>query len=741
MTTATVYLSLGGLKCAGCVAAVEKALQAVPGVESATVNLVERSANISGTATVESLIKAIESSGYRAAELGGIEDLFGHDETEKAESVILLRKSLIAGLFGIFLMAGMFSFLPMMHESGANKIWLLLGLITSVVMYYAGGHFFVGAISSLRHGTYTMDTLIALGTGSAWIYSTLVVLFPHLIPSIAQHAYFESAVIIIALVNFGSYLETKARANTSSAIKALIGLQPKTARVIREGKDMDVPVGEVGLDETVRVRPGEKLPVDGVIVDGTSAIDESMISGEPMPQVKQVGDFVVAGTLNTTGSFLVQAKKIGKLTMLAQIIEQVRQAQSSKPAIGRVVDRIAGIFVPVIVAISLLTFFVWLLFGPEPKLGYAFVTSITVLLIACPCALGLATPISIMVGVGKAAEYGILIRNGDALQKAAKINLVVFDKTGTLTKGKPMVTDLVIASGQDRNRVIALAASIEKNSEHPLAGAVLAFAEVSGVDFQQAMQIEVVAGKGVQATSDGKRYCLGSESFMIAQSVEISEFAQAAQALREQAGTLMFLAEEQQLLGLFAFRDPIKESAAVAIAQLKAQGIRTAMITGDHPSTAQVVAAAVGVDEVYAQVLPADKAQWIAKFQSQGKKVAMVGDGINDAPALARADVGIAMGSGTDVAMQSADVTIMGESLLSVLYAIEISKATIKNINQNLLGAFIYNSLSVPIAAGLLYPLLGILLNPMIGGAAMAMSSVTVVTNANRLRGFKPGGL
>lgn len=738
MTQPAVFLSIGGLKCAGCVTAVEKALQAVPGVASASVNLVERSASITGAASVEALIKAIEASGYRAAELGGVEDLLTQDDTEKSEAKALLRKALVSGVFGLFLMVGMVGFLPMVHAGHDNRIWILIGVLTLAVMLYGGGHFFRGAFSSLRHGAYTMDTLIALGTGSAWIYSTLVVLFPALVPTIAQHAYYEAAVVIIALVNFGSYLEMRARANTSLAIKALIGLQPKTARVIREGRELDIPVGEVGLDETIRVRPGEKLPVDGLIFEGASAINESMITGEAMPKRKQVGDSVIAGTLNTTGSFLYQAKQIGKLTMLAQIIEQVRLAQSSKPAIGRMVDRIAGVFVPIIVAISILTFAIWYLFGPEPKMGYAFVTSITVLLIACPCALGLATPISIMVAVGKAAEYGILIRNGDALQKAAKINLVLFDKTGTLTLGKPTLTDVLIARGHGRSQVLGIAARMEKSSEHPLASALLEYAKAMGIGFGASMQIEVIPGKGMKATADGKAYCLGSESFFVAQNIDVTEFAKEARALRDKACSLMYLAEEGALLGLFAFRDPIKESAANTIAKLKALGIRTAMITGDHPSTAQVVANALGLDEVYAEVLPADKAQWVAKFQSQGKKVAMVGDGINDAPALARADVGIAMGSGTDVAMQSADITIMGDSLIAVLHAIAISKATIRNINQNLLGAFLYNSLSVPIAAGVLYPFIGILLNPMIGGAAMAMSSVTVVTNANRLRSFNP---
>jgi Cu+-exporting ATPase len=539
------------------------------------------------------------------------------------------------------------------------------------------------------------------------------------------------------LINFGSALEMRARGKTSEAIKRLIGLQPKTARVVRDGQEQDAPIEDVGLDETLRVRPGEKIPVDGMIIDGHSTVDESMLTGEPLPVTKQIGDEVVGGTLNKSGTFLFQAKRIGKDTALARIIELVRRAQNSKPAIGRLADRISGIFVPTVLIIAVVTFMIWFDVGPEPRLSYTLVATMTVLIIACPCALGLATPISIMVGVGKAAEYGILIRNGEALQQAGKLTTVVLDKTGTVTEGQPTVTALELARGWDEQRLLTVAASVEAGSEHPLAQAVVEAARGRGISPAQAADFEAVAGHGVQATVDGEAVLFGNDKLMARHNIELGDLEQRAASLADDAQTPMYLAVDGKPAGIVAVADPIKEDSKAAIERLHHLGLKVVMVTGDNRATAEAVARKVGIDDVMAEVLPQDKEKQVGVLQERGETVGMVGDGINDAPALARADVGFAIGTGTDVAIESAEVTLMRGSLHGVADAIAISKATVRNIKQNLFGAFVYNSLGIPIAAGILYPLTGLLLNPIIAGAAMAMSSVTVVSNANRLRWFK----
>jgi Cu+-exporting ATPase len=568
----------------------------------------------------------------------------------------------------------------------------------------------------------------------------LITLFPEIVPSLARHAYFEAATIIIALINFGSALEMRARGKTSEAIKRLIGLQPKTARVIRDGIEQDIPIADVGLDETLRVRPGEKIPVDGHIIEGHSSVDESMLTGEPLPIEKKAGDEVVGGTINKSGSFLFQAKRIGRDTALARIIEMVRQAQNSKPAIGRLADKISSVFVPSVLIISVITFMVWANFGPEPRLSYMLVSTMTVLIIACPCALGLATPISVMVGVGKAAEYGVLIRNGEALQAAGKLTTVVLDKTGTVTEGSPTVTDIVTTGNWQEDEVLRYAASIESGSEHPLAEAIVDAAKVKGLQLESASSFEAVAGHGVTGSLGGKTVALGNEKLMHTGGVDIDELATDAEILALTAQTPMYLAVDSRLVGLIAVSDPIKKDSKSAIDRLHRKGIKVVMLTGDNQKTADVVAQQVGVDEVIADVLPEDKAGKVAELQARGDIVGMVGDGINDAPALARANIGFAIGTGTDVAIESADITLMRGSLHGVPDAIDISRATVRNIKQNLFGAFVYNSLGIPVAAGILFPFFGILLNPIIAGGAMAMSSVTVVSNANRLRLFKAGG-
>ena len=731
-------LSIAGMSCAGCVASVEKALQAVTGVQSASVNFAEHTAQVSGDVAVEELITAVKAAGYDAAELRGKED---EAEKEVAELIYyrsLLRKAGVAGLVGIPLfVAGMAGWLPGLVNPSGRIFWLLMGLATLAVLIYSGSHFFVGAWKAMRLHNANMDTLIALGTGTAWIYSMVVVAFPTAVPTLAQHAYFEAAAIIIALINFGSALEMRARGKTSEAIKRLIGLQPKTARVLRDGQEVDMPIEEVGLAETLRVRPGERIAVDGVIIDGHSSIDESMLTGEPLPVAKQKGDEVVAGTINGNGTFLYQSQRIGKDTVLAQIIEMVRQAQATKPAIGRLADKVAAIFVPAVMIIAVFTFLAWFNLGQSLGISYAIVATMTVLIIACPCALGLATPISIMVGVGRAASQGILIRNGEALQQAGRLTTVILDKTGTVTQGKPAITRLITMENRSEEEVLQLAASLEAVSEHPLAQAVVQAAEARQLSLTPVKQFTATAGQGVSGEVNSQQIHIGNLQFMHANSIKTEMSQVNAQAMADEAQTLMYVAQDKQLAGIIAVADPIKPDSAEAIQRLHNIGLKVVMLTGDNKLTAQAVAKQVGIDEVIAEVQPQDKGRKVAELQRQNHIVAMVGDGINDAPALAQADVGFAIGSGTDIAIESADITLMRGSVHGVADAIAISRATVRNIKQNLFGAFIYNSLGIPIAAGILYPVMGILLNPMIAGAAMAMSSVTVVSNANRLR-FMP---
>ncbi len=750
-------LSIGGMNCAGCVATVETALRAVPGVTDATVNFAEHTASVAGSASAENLVAAVKAAGYEAAELRGAGDEAQKEAAEMVHYRRLLRKTAVAGIVGVpLLVAGPLGWLPALSTPAGQLFWLAVGAATLFVMAYSGGHFFKGAWKAFWIHNANMDTLVALGTGAAWTYSIAVAAFPRMVPVLAQHAYFEAAAIIIALINLGSALEMRARGKTSEAIKRLIGLQPKTARVIRDGRETDVPIEEVGLQETLRVRPGEKIAVDGIVIDGHSTVDESMLTGEPLPVKKEAGNEVVGGTLNKSGTFLFQATRIGKDTALAHIIEMVRQAQNSKPAIGRLADQISSVFVPGVLIIAVITFLVWFNIGPNPVLGYALVATMTVLIIACPCALGLATPISIMVGVGKAAEYGILIRKGDALQQAGRLTTVVLDKTGTVTAGRPTVTSLLAAPDWDEMQLLQLAASIEAGSEHPLAEAVMAAASARGISTLELSGFEAIPGRGVRAVVTGGavqtqsaggpaparttgQLLLGNEALMRSYGIDLGSFTGKVAALAARAETPMYLAVDGVIAGIVAVSDPVKPDSQDAIARLHATGLKVVMLTGDNKITADAVARQVGVDEVIADVLPADKAHQIELLQARGEVVGMIGDGINDAPALARADVGFAIGTGTDVAIESADVTLIRGSLHGVADAIGISKATVRNIKQNLFGSFVYNLLGIPIAAGALFPLFHLLLNPIIAGGAMAMSSFTVVSNANRLRWYASG--
>lgn len=750
-----VRLSIGGMSCAGCVAAVEDALKGAPGVTAASINFAEHTAEVTGNASPDVLIKAVKDAGYEAAELKGEADEAEKEAAELMHYRRLLRQAIAAGMVGTPLfIAGIVGYMPGMNTDVERGFWLAVGLATLFVLIYSGRHFFAGAWKSFRNHNANMDTLIALGTGAAWLYSMLIVILPGVVPSLSRHAYFEAAAIIIALINLGSALEMRARGKTSEAIKRLIGLAPKTARVVRDGMEMDIPIEEVGLDETLRVRPGDKIPVDGLIIEGHSMLDESMLTGEPVPVVKVAGDMITGGTINKTGSFLFQATHIGKDTALARIIEMVRRAQNAKPAIGRMADKIAAVFVPTVLIIASLSFLAWANFGPmdvDERLSFMLVTTMTVLIIACPCALGLATPISIMVGVGKAAEFGVLIRNGDALQMAGRLDVVVLDKTGTVTAGTPAVTALMPAEGMDEDGLLRFAATIETGSEHPLAEAIIVSAKEKGLILDTAIGFEAVAGHGVMASIGNKAVVFGNKRLMLREGVDLGDFKAKAAALSQKAETPMYLAIDGMIAGIVSVADPIKTDSAAAIARLHKLGIKVVMLTGDNENTARAVAAEVGIDEVISEVLPGDKADKVAALQAGGQIVGMVGDGINDAPALARANVGFAIGTGTDVAIESADITLMRGSLHGVADAIGISRATVRNIKQNLFGAFVYNTAGIPIAAGVLFPLAAFygmtlpwpfesgLLNPIIAGAAMSMSSVTVVSNANRLRFYRPG--
>ena len=730
-----------GANCGSCVAKIEKALKSVSGAQRVEMNFADRSVQVEGNAPSAGLIKAVESIGYKAKPMNSESEQDALDEKAKADNAHykkLMRNMVLALGVGAPLMLYGLIF-DMSVTTNAQRIgWFIVGIVTLVVMAIAGKQFYNGAWQSFKNHTANMDTLIALGTGTAWLYSMVVVIAPSVLPEVARHVYFEASAMIIGLISLGLAFEVKARGRTSEAIKRLIGLQPKTARVVRDNKEQDIAISEVLKNETVRVRPGEKIPVDGEVIEGSSSVDESMLTGEPMPVNKSEGDTIVAGSINKSGTLLFKATHIGSETTLATIINMVKRAQNSKPSIGRLADVISGVFVPTVMIIAVLAGLAWLNFGPEPSIAYAVVAVTTVLIIACPCALGLATPMSIMVGIGKAAESGILIRNGEALQTTSKITTMILDKTGTITEGKPTVTDIINFNDSNKVHVLKLAASLESGSEHPLAQAIVSYAENEDFTIEKVSDFNAVTGQGVTGTFDGQTLLFGNEALMSQHNISIAEAKEQAEQLASAAKTPMYFAIDTQLQAIIAVADPIKDDSAEAIKRLQNKGIHVVMLTGDNQATAKAVANKVGIKDFIAQVMPDDKASEVTKRQAKGEIVGMTGDGINDAPALAQADVGFAIGTGTDVAIESADITLMRGSLQSLGDAIAVSSATIVNIKQNLFGAFIYNVAGIPIAAGLLYPFFGILLNPVVAGAAMALSSLTVVTNANRLRFFKP---
>jgi Cu+-exporting ATPase len=613
-------------------------------------------------------------------------------------------------------------------------------LLQTPVQFWVGWQFYRGAWAAARHKTSDMNTLIAVGTSAAYLYSILATFSPGLFSAegLAARVYYDTAGAIIVLILLGRLLEARAKGQTSEAIKKLIGLQAKTATVIVNSIQHDIPVGEVLIGDIVVVKPGEKIPVDGVIIEGHSAVDESMVTGESIPVEKTVGHEVVGATLNKTGTFIFKATKVGKDTMLAQIIKMVEEAQGSKPPIARLVDVIASYFVPVVIGVAVVTFAVWYFFGPVPALTYSLLNFVAVMIIACPCALGLATPTSIMVGTGKGAEHGVLIRGGEALETAHKLDAIVMDKTGTITRGEPVVTDILTAHGYQPEEILRLAASAEKGSEHPLGEGIFNKAKEYGLTLLDSADFNAIPGHGIQADIAGRKILLGNSKLMRDRDIDTGNMKQKSEHLSGEGKTPMWVAIDGRIAGIIAVADTLKENSRAAVAALQHLGLEVIMITGDNRRTADAIAGQVGIDRVLAEVLPDGKAREVKNLQAEGKTVAMVGDGINDAPALAQADVGIAIGTGTDVAMESADITLISGDLTGVVTAIALSKATLRNIKQNLFWAFAYNTILIPVAAGVLFPFFGILLNPIFAAAAMGLSSVTVVSNALRLRRFRP---
>lgn len=728
-----------GMHCASCVRLTERALKKTPGVKDAVVNLATAKATVeynSDNCTPEQLAESIAKTGYTLELEEKSEEV---QKKEKQKELTKLKTKVIVSLItGGLILWGSFPGLMNTAPEFLKNFFVQL-LLATPIQFWAGSEFYRATIPALKHRTANMDTLVALGTTVAYIYSAFVTFFPHVVASLGvdHMPYFDVAVIVIGLILLGRYFEAKAKAGTSDAIKKLIGLQAKTARVIRDGKEIDLPIDQVQINDIIRVRPGEKIPVDGVIAEGESSVDESMITGESIPVDKAKGDTVVGATINKSGTFTYKATKVGSDTMLAQIIKLVEEAQGSKAPIQRLADLVSSYFVPIVIMLAFLTFGVWYIFGGQSAFLFALLNTVAVLIIACPCAMGLATPTAIMVGTGKGAEHGILIKDAESLEIAHKINTIIFDKTGTLTKGKPEVTDVVTTNRLKKDEILKFAASIEKGSEHSLAEAIVKKAEDENMKLYSVSKFKAIAGHGVEGLVNNKQVFLGNRKLMERENVYLGSYIDQIEKLESAGKTVMMLAVDRKLAGLIAVADTLKESAKAGVEALQKKGIEVVMITGDNQRTANAIASKVGIIRVLAEVLPDQKEAEVRKIQAEGKKVAMVGDGINDAPALAAADIGIAMGTGTDVAIEAADITLINKDLKSVASAIELSKKTMRTIKLNLFWAFGYNVILIPVAMGILYPFFGLLLSPIFASVAMATSSVSVVSNSLLLKRYK----
>jgi Cu+-exporting ATPase len=744
-----VTLPIHGMSCASCVKKVEEALNGLGGVVRASVNFATEKATVQyipGAVSMEDFRKAVTDAGYELLEVERVEreEMVDRERVVREAAYRKLKRRFIGGIIlviPVFVLAYWRALgLSNLYDVGRQVNFSLQLFFQTPIQFWVGWQFYVGAWKSARHRSADMNTLIAVGTSAAYLYSVLAMVFPLLFAAkgLVAEVYFDTAGAIIVLILLGRLLEARAKGQTSEAIRKLMGLRAKTAMVLRDGREVDIPVEEVVIGDMVVVRPGEKIPVDGIITEGHSSVDESMVTGESMPVEKSAGDGLIGATINKTGTFTFEATKVGKDTVLSQIIEMVEEAQGSKPPIARLADTIAGYFVPAVIGIAIITFIVWYFFGPAPALTYAMLNFVAVLIIACPCALGLATPTSIMVGTGKGAENGVLIRGGEALETAHKLSAVVMDKTGTLTRGEPSVTDVVESDGFTEDEILRYAASAEKGSEHPLGEAIVNRAKQENIPLMNPENFNAIAGHGIEAMIDGRSLIMGNLKLMRDRGIPLDGLDKKAEELSGQGKTPMFVAIDREPAGIIAVADTLKENSKEAVDALHGMGVEVAMITGDNRKTAEAIARQIGIDRVLAEVVPEVKADEVRRLQAEGKRVGMVGDGINDAPALAQADVGIAIGTGTDVAMESADITLISGDLRGVVTAIALSRATIRNIKQNLFWAFAYNTILIPVAAGVLFPFFGILLNPIFAAAAMGLSSVTVVSNALRLKRFKP---